>query len=244
MRRSVILASVVCVAFAQTAFAADQRPPVLKARPAAVEPVFTWTGFYIGGHFGGGWGRKEWRDPLGPPFDIGSHDVSGALGGGQIGFNYQTGPFVFGAEGTFSWADLTGSHNNPFEPADQLSTRTRWLATAAARVGYAVQQALLYGKFGAAWARDEHRIIDLGVVEGIADVTRTGWLVGAGGELALWSGWSARVEYNFMDFGRRTIDFVDPAGPPTFPLEIRQQIHTVTVGLNYRFGLGAVTARY
>ena len=64
-------------------------------------------GIYVGGHVGGGWGEKDWVAVGVAP--LGSHDVDGFLGGGQLGFNYQTGPWVFGAEVDFSWADLNGS---------------------------------------------------------------------------------------------------------------------------------------
>ena len=57
-------------------------PPAQKAPPA---PVFTWTGFYIGAHVGGGWARTDWTDPAGPPFDLGSHTATGWLGGFQVG---------------------------------------------------------------------------------------------------------------------------------------------------------------
>jgi outer membrane immunogenic protein len=95
-----------CVA---SASAADLsvRAPVMKAPPPVPVAVFNWTGFYVGAHVGGGWGDKDWvAVGVGP---LGSHDIDGFLGGGQIGFNYQVGAWVLGAEVDFSWADLDGS---------------------------------------------------------------------------------------------------------------------------------------
>ena len=99
-------------------------PAIYKAPPP---PVYTtnWTGFYIGGHLGGAWGKKEWADPYGQDGFVGTLDglvirnaggfgqeypVHGPLAGGQVGFNYQVGYLVFGAEAQFSWADLRGSN--------------------------------------------------------------------------------------------------------------------------------------
>src|SRR5436190_15022223 len=78
------------------------------ALPAAPAPAGDWNGLYVGGHFGGAWGRSEWFD-LGAG-NIGSHDASGIIGGGQTGYNFQSGPWVLGAQASLSGADLGGSH--------------------------------------------------------------------------------------------------------------------------------------
>src|SRR5262245_52680225 len=125
MRRViVVLAAMLGMAgnFSGSAIAADM---VLKAPPT---PVFTWTGFYVGAHVGGGWARTEWTDPAGPPFDLGSHTATGWLGGFQVGGNYQIGQWVFGVEGQFSWARLDGNHVSIPDPADVLSTRADWIS--------------------------------------------------------------------------------------------------------------------
>src|ERR1051326_1864264 len=95
----------------QSAVAADMpvRGPVYKAAPAVVG--FSWTGCYLGGNVGGLWVDSDWTTPGGG--DSGGHTASGVTAGGQIGCNYQTGPWVFGVEGMFNWADVDGSHVSP-----------------------------------------------------------------------------------------------------------------------------------
>jgi hypothetical protein len=128
-------------------------PPPMKAAyiPA---PVFNWTGCYVGGNVGFGWQQDRVYDPL---FfsGAGSDTATGVVGGGQIGCDWQTGPWVFGFQGVFDGTGLSSSHLNPLAPTstDVLGTNTRWFATQTARIGMTVTpQALFYVKGGAAEA--------------------------------------------------------------------------------------------
>src|SRR3954451_15332513 len=131
-----------------SAAALPVKAPPMRAPPPAVA---IWTGCYIGANGGGSWGEKDYLDPLRvPPAPLGSHDVKGWVGGGQVGCDYQTGPWVIGVQGLFDGAGLTGSHLVP-GATDVLDTRIRWFGTATARVGFAIENALLYVKGGGAW---------------------------------------------------------------------------------------------
>jgi outer membrane immunogenic protein len=99
-----------------------------KAPPPPPPPIlYSWTGFYVGGHLGAGWARKEWSepghagcdnlfvcDPGATELGLGSHNAMGVLGGFQAGYNYQIGVVVLGVEGQFSFADLKGDSQNSF----------------------------------------------------------------------------------------------------------------------------------
>jgi outer membrane immunogenic protein len=226
-------------AAAQSATAADI--PYKAPRPAAVV-AYNWTGCYIGGNVGGGWARKDWRLNI-IDIDLGNDRGSGVVAGGQIGCDYQVGSWVWGVEGRFNWADIEGNHNDPFIGLVNFSTRVDWFATATGRVGHAWDRTLLYVKGGAAWVRDLHSIsiVGIGLEVASADTTRSGWTVGAGIEHAFaWApGWSGKVEYNYIDLGTRSPEFcltVVIAGVCASIFDIRQDIHVVSVGLNYRFG--------
>jgi outer membrane immunogenic protein len=73
--------------------------------------------------------------------------------------------------------------------------------------------------------------------------TRVGWTVGAGVEAALWSNWTAKLEYLYIDFGtiNNTLIGIAPITPIVTSSHVNDQI--LRVGLNYRFGQ-AVVARY
>ena len=111
----------------------------VKARPAPIlPPMFSWTGFYIGGHFGADWFDNDWFTPLTPrniasgcpgyPISAGSHSASSWLAGGQVGFNYQTGMWVLGVEVDGSWTDLKGSNPSTFVDFVTVRSKTDGLA--------------------------------------------------------------------------------------------------------------------
>jgi outer membrane immunogenic protein len=217
------------------ASAADIQRPVYKAPPAGVMPMqYDWTGFYIGGHVGYGWAQKDWRDGFG--LNI-SQQANGFLGGGQAGFNYQIGQFVLGVEGDGSWSGMSGS-TNAF--ASNFNTDVDWTATLTGRAGMAFDRWLVYGKGGVAWARDRYSTNFYTVPGAEVKDTRTGWTVGAGVEYAFAPQWSAKLEYNYMNFGTERVSFA----PGTFT-DIEQNLHAVKFGVNYKFGApGAIIARY
>jgi outer membrane immunogenic protein len=233
--------------------------PITKAPMAAPIAAYDWSGFYIGAHIGGTSADKDWSvvpatvfAPLGVvipvpgAFSIGSHRAEGFIAGGQAGFNWQTGAWVFGLEGQFSWTNADGEH---VCLGGVLTCRTEmnWMATAAGRVGYAFNNLLVYAKGGAAFVDEDHSIFitgapGLGAATG--SVTRTGWMVGAGLEWGFTPNWSAKIEYNFMDFGDDTVTFAF-AGAPLINLNVDQQVHVVKGGINYRFNWGSpIGGRY
>ncbi|GIK80135.1 MAG: porin family protein [Alphaproteobacteria bacterium] len=229
--RRLTLALIAATALALGATAASAadlgRRPVYKAPPAPVPVAYNWSGFYVGGHLGYGWGNNEVTDLLtGVKSNL---DSDGFLGGAQIGLNWQTGAFVFGIEGDWSWTNADGS---TAIPGAIVNADHNWYGTATARVGYAFDNMLWYVKGGAAWMDSDYSIGGLTVSD-----TRTGWTVGTGLEWAISPNWSAKLEYNYLDFGA---DRVSPLA-----IDVDSQAHLVKLGLNYRFGAsGPVVTRY
>ena len=168
--------------------------------------IYDWTGFYVGGHVGGGWTG-------------GDNGQSGFIGGGQVGFNYQVGQWVFGVEGQISATSIKESFNFGMIHAE---SRLDWVSTFAGRAGYAFDRWLVYGKLGAAWAHGSGNV-SIGGFPGVngfvfsGSSTVSGWMLGVGTEYALRDNWSVKVEYNRMEFDPGTINLVK-------------------AGVNYRFG--------
>ena len=231
-------AALLALVAAGPSVAADMRAkPIYKAPPTAIASVYNWTGFYVGGHVGYGWGDKDWTFP--PPSDPPgvNFDVDGFLGGGQIGFNWQAGNWVFGIEGEFSWSGIDGAATltPPGSPSATFSSELNWIATLTGRIGYAWNNWLWYVKGGGAWADEDHSISSVGTPTAAASGSASGWTIGGGAEYGFAPNWSARVEYSYYDFGSKTYTFT-AAGSPAEDLAIDQQIHAVKFGINYRFG--------
>jgi outer membrane immunogenic protein len=225
-----ISASLLAAALSVGAAQAADLPMVTKA-PARIVAQ-TWTGCYVGVHAGYGWGRKKWSDAVVGEFD--SHSTDGALVGGQIGCDYQTGAWVTGLEAQGAWADIKGDGINAANVAQTDSERIDVLASITARLGYAMGPHLLYVKGGVAYAHDRYDFSTLGLVTASGDQDRVGWTVGAGWEYMFAPGWSTKIEYMYYDLGSRDVTLLTIAGVPLIN-EVDQHVHTVKVGLNYRF---------
>jgi outer membrane immunogenic protein len=236
MKRSFVAGAALTSILAGSAMAADMPTKVYRSSPVE---VFSWSGVYIGGHLGYGWSSNEWRvsganlslDPV----NIGSGTINGALGGVQAGVNWQTGPVVFGVEADFNWADMSGETCN-FELLRLLcSSKVDRFGTVTGRIGGAFDRTLLYLKAGGAWVRDTHTAT-IGAFEGSTSKSKWGWTGGAGVEHALTRNWSAKLEYDFLLFDSERY-VLNPNFPnlPSFDADIKQRIHTVKLGFNYRF---------
>lgn len=257
MKRVFVLATAAVVALAGSAAnAADLGArPVYKA-PVAVPIAYNWTGFYIGGHVG--WGGEDASARLTansgvfPAGTVLSSRSDGFLGGGQIGVNWQINTWVLGLEGDFSWTKADGIASATVAGLTSTGTvRYNWFATATARLGYAANNWLFYVKGGAAFEDS-----DLGgsltagpaVLATVNPQTdrRTGWTVGAGVEQAFSGNWSWKLEYNYMDFGTKSIvSTTTPVLGPAATTDNDLKVHAVKFGINYRFGWGGpVIARY
>jgi outer membrane immunogenic protein len=184
------------------------------------------------------------------------------LGGVQGGFNFQTGSWVWGIEADWSWANrqnCVAISGNPISffaiDISDACSKVNAVGTLAGRLGFAADRALLYLKGGAAFISEDHVVLFspsfppgfFAVGSPLTDSprdTRAGWMLGVGGELALSANWSAKVEYNYMDFGTRTVRFTTQPFVPPFPgagnsihdIDIRERVSVVKAGINYRFG--------
>jgi outer membrane immunogenic protein len=246
LSRVVVLALSAVSVMISSALAADLGTAYRPAsKPVAVA---TWNGCYIGGNVGYGWAPTDWSDH-GDRFT--SHSANGAVGGGQIGCDYQTGPWVFGIQGMLDASGMKGSSLNlPLDPGGAVvdDTKISWLAMLTGRIGYTIQpETLLYLKGGAAWVRERHtecceptRVVldQVGVLDdGTAKVTRSGWTAGVGLERMFAPNWTAFIEYDFIGLGDRAVTFSPINGAPgPFRYNINQDVHLLLIGLNYRFG--------
>src|SRR5262249_50639009 len=143
----------------------------------------------------------------------GCHDSSGGTVGGQIGYRWQMGQFVFGVEGQGNWADFSGDNVSNFAPPDRNRTKIDAFGLITGQIGYAFNNVLLYAKGGAAVTDSKYDIISglNGGVLASTSNTRWGGVVGAGVEYGFTPGWSVAFEYDHLFMDRQTINFVGAA---------------------------------
>jgi outer membrane immunogenic protein len=194
----------------------------------------------------------------------GSLPISGGFFGGQLGGNWQVERAVFGIQADAHWADIEG-HGSCFD-AGAVATagisfgcndKVSSFGTITGRVGAALDRALIYAKGGWAWGFSQHNenltapFNVMGGNNSPASITpassnqfQTGWTFGAGVEYAFAQNWSAFIEYNYLDFGTKTINsthfFSQPNSvPASFVIPIQatatERFNIVKAGVNYRF---------
>lgn len=254
-------AAAILLASTSLGFAADLAVKAPYAAPAA---VWNWTGFYIGANAGGGWGTTETAATSvagflipGGPIPITQNNRSGFLGGGQAGYNFQSGWAVFGVEGSIDGLDVKGTtpclgiFGGGGGFGASCTAKSNWLATATGRIGGVVgDRTLVYVKGGAAWLNTNHTLNVLGGFGGgggtfstSSTSTTFGWLLGLGTEYAFDHNWSAFVEYNYIEFDKKNIDLVIPGAPGAIGIDVKNKLSVAKVGVNYKFG-GPIVAKY
>ncbi len=260
MRKQFIGLVAIGALFAGPAIAADM---AMKAPPPApmAPPAPSWTGCYVGGNVGAAWTRQSQNrvDVINnsgtitaAPSDYGTESDSGPAGGFQVGCDYQfAAGWVIGAQGMFDWTDLKGSHALPAFPTFIMNDKTDRFDTVTGRLGYVFfDNSLVYVKGGGAWVRNSDTLLQpSGALSEAASWTATGWTIGGGFEYRFLPNWSLFVEYDHMDFGTKTIQFVAPPGLSAAGehVSVAQRIDMVSVGLNWRFNFfdgGKMVARY
>jgi outer membrane immunogenic protein len=232
--------------------------------PFIVRQPVEWTGFYFGANVGYGWGQyssnitftglnspRATTTPSGTgPTElsgtqiIGSGSPSGAIAGGQMGFNWQAGMFVFGGEIDGQWSGQENTFTVACGPSCTATEtiKIRSLATGRGRFGLAFDWFMPYVTGGAALvnALNDLNMTVAGTTASFLPLSHStlGWTAGAGVEVALWSNWSAKFEYLYVSAnGANKVAPIPNAlglGFASTPGDYRDNI--VRVGFNYRFG--------
>jgi outer membrane immunogenic protein len=239
MNKNLLLAAVSLVALSATApaLAADLAARPYTKAPAMIATVYDWSGFYIGINGGGGSSHATW-DFVGVGRE-GSHDATGGTVGGQIGYRWQSGQWVFGVEGQGNWADFSGDNASALF-ATRNRTKIDAFGLITGQVGYAWNNVLVYVKGGAAVVSNKYEISSTaGALLSSSSDSRWGGTVGAGLEYGFAPNWSVGVEYNHIFLSDKDVTFAGFAGSE----RIRQDVDMGLVRLNYKFG-GPLIGRY
>jgi outer membrane immunogenic protein len=222
-----------------------------------------WTGLYFGVNAGYGWAQSSsniiFTGPqgsgtttplgrgateLGATKLISSGNLSGAIAGGQMGFNWQSGMIVFGAEVDAQWSgqQKTLSAICTFDCVATEAMKIKSIVTGRGRIGLAFDWLMPYVTAGGALVNAQNDLIVTaagvtGIFKPLTDTT-LGWAAGAGFEVALWSKWSARLEYLHIRANdlHGTAPIPNVLGQGSASDDAARRNNIVRVGLNYRFG--------
>ena len=247
MKKFLLATSALVVLAAGSASAADLRRPAYQPAPP---PMYSWTGLYWGVNVGYSWGRDKntWTlNGVGSLTE--SQKMDGVIGGFQSGYNYQFGQWVLGLESDIQASGQKGSTTYllPGVPATTVLAdhKLPWFGTSRTRLGILISPTtLLYGTAGVAYGqvKSSYNFGVAGVGNAIANFkdTRAGWTAGAGIEGVIGGGWTAKLEYLYVDLGEQTATISTPAvagNLATWNNRVTDNI--VRVGFNYRWGGGA-----
>jgi outer membrane immunogenic protein len=181
----------------------------------------------------------------GPTFASVDNALAGALGGGQVGYNWQFWRIVYGLEADFQGSSVRGGISSPCLPAlcgsPALSASygqdISWFGTARGRAGFTAGGWLLYATGGYAYGRvDTNATAAAGATTASfsAHDNMNGWAVGSGIELEFTPHWSVKAEYLYVDLGRASHSWVLP-GVATINDSAHVTENVIRAGVNYRF---------
>jgi outer membrane immunogenic protein len=291
MQRTLIAGAAFASLLAVTSASAADLPAYSKAPAVAV--VFDWTGGYIGTNVGYSWGRGITDGNVtgtqnvsvfrtaGPTLISsvntglatlplsGRADVNGFIGGGQFGWNWQQGTWLYGLEGDLQVSGERGSGDVCTVAGCPVGSavftrdyKLDWFGTARGRLGYLpAERLLLYVTGGLAYGNFSGSSWTLPLDVGTWSQLRAGWTVGAGVEAMLGSNWSVKFEYLYMDLGHvggssaTNTTATNLANTPSagfnttttttlaYLFNTRFTDSLLRVGLNYHFN-GPIVAKY
>ena len=237
-----ILLATVAALVAAPALAADLPRRASAPAPVYAAPVFTWSGFYVGAQVGYGWTKDKFTvvTPAATPFELAPKGVRGGL---HVGYNWQTGAFVYGLEGDLEFANARDSETRQIILPVLVGSRLGTQGSVRVRLGYAFDRTLLYVTGGLAGASLKQSVRN-GAAVATNSGTEYGYTVGAGVEYAFTNNLSARIEYRYTDYGstRGRGTLLGQA----INSSIKTTDSAIRVGLTYRFGgpAGPILARY
>lgn len=244
MRRVTSLVLVACAGIAGLTSAAQSQDYGFDAVPA----LHQWQGFYAGAHVGGAWGSTSAHDTgnVNTLDDYWSAAPSGVVAGVQLGYNWRTGPVLYGVEGDLGYLGLAGSATTAYVPFGydrSTHTDSDFYMTLRGRLGFIYNQWAVYATGGYIGADTTVSIVEAcnDVVCGGSFATsgsnssfRNGWTLGGGIEGDLGGPWTAKVEYLYYDLGSKTITTTGSGGSTTWKADTDGSL--VRAGINYRFG--------
>ena len=246
--KTYIIAAAAVLTLGSASYASDlpqKKAPI--AAPLVTAKLFDWSGAYIGinvgyGKINGDIANVAFANPypgdFGPlPDEDGKFMMAGGLVGGQMGYNYQTGNLVLGLEADLDYTGIKGSYAFPNPNGINLDGEIQSIGTARVRLGYAVDNILLFATGGVAYGTTKAMLTTVPAPQYTASASKsyTGYAVGAGIEYGLTKNWTIKTEYLYVNLGKRSNTYVFSGADEAAAADTSLTSNIVRVGLNYKF---------
>lgn len=237
-----LLATVSTLAFVGAACAADR--PVYTKAAAAPAPQTNWSGPYAGLNIGAlrhhvDAHTQSTSAPPGPTFNPGDLSATAATLGGQLGYNWQQGKFVYGLEADLNWtnANASGTRDQTFGGfPTEYSSKLSWYGTARVRAGVTLSPTLLYLTGGLAFGGIRDQFLVVSPPAGASKSrTRVGWTAGAGIEHFIAPNVTVKLEALYLDFGSRSISQSAFGGATLYTGHFKNKAIVGRLGVNVRW---------
>ncbi len=190
-------------------------------------PGFRWEGFYAGGNIGGAWGTgdsfgyegfQQYKNLAG--LYVQPMIPSRLTGGGQVGYNTQSGKIIVGAESDFSFGGSSSGNKVDafatfggisYASTQEVRSEIDWFGSVRVRLGIApVDRLLIFATAGLAYAQVSNSFYNATYPSLFgsqpfgqsSSKTNVGWVAGAGVEYALTNNLSIRGEAMYFDLGQ------------------------------------------
>jgi outer membrane immunogenic protein len=225
---------------------------------APVAPTYDWSGFYVGVFGGGGFGNNNVNNAFGS-LGLANYTANfasqGGMGGGEIGYNAQSGVLVIGIEAQGFWSGIKGSDATGFNSGLYPgvtgidANKLQWGGSLVARGGLTVDRLMLF--FTGGWAFGDIQHTDTNVTSVLAPVGAVdrftahgnGLTAGGGLAFAITNNLIGKIEYKYYSFNTYSSHGTPFTVNGQLPYTVESTYSTVTVGLDYKFG-GPVVAKY
>ena len=235
---------------ASTMFAALALASAAHAADMSAPATYDWTGFYLGANAGIAWNNSSLDQDVYFAGERASDlrnkidgDQTAFTAGGILGYNYQIDQIVLGVEADFNYLGFSDSNKNDvstfFQTEDaysRTSLEADWFGTIRGRLGYAIDNVLIYGTAGAAYGHmqaDGKLVVGDSTWKGSTETTNWGWTVGGGAEYGI-DNWSLGLEYLYVDLGDAEWDS-NVIQDAKFKANADYAFSTVRATVKYRF---------
>jgi outer membrane immunogenic protein len=237
MTKQLMIGIATLLALSGAAAAADL-PTRKGPPPPPPPPIFTWTGFYLGADVGGAWALDRVSPTIADGGTFPRHNTlspGGIFGGATIGYNYQIGNIVLGAEGDGGYMNIQKSKPDVLGGTEVDHLQSGAYGDITGRLGYSFfDRALVYAKGGfAVYGGEAHTTTGIAGFTVNDTGTFTGWTIGGGLEYKIDAAWSIKGEYQYFNFGSQNATLT--GAPGVFPYKNELSINTVKFGINYKF---------